>query len=182
MNKNKKIIISIIIVVLLILLVFGATYAFLATRTNEGGINTGTGKLDINYTMPNNITGELSPSAIKENGLKAVATASLNAGSVDALFNMYINPTALTNLNIPALKWEVVGMQGGTTVYTNKGDFSTAVVNTPIKIVDGYQLSTTSTTFNVYIWLDETLINTAINNASFGAKISSDSVPITGEI
>ena len=37
-----------------------------------------------------------------------------------------------------------------------------------------------NTTFDIYIWLDANLINTALNDNRFTAKISADTVQITG--
>ena len=109
-----------------------------------------------------------------------MATAKINSGSVPSAFNIYITPTSITGLNIAALKWEVVGTYNGTTVYNNNGNFSTAVKDTPITIVDKYGLKSTNTTFDIYIWLDANLINTALNDNRFTAKISADTVQITG--
>ncbi len=179
--EKKKIIISIIVVVLLVIVVVGATYAFFVSRTNEGGAKANSGELDINYVAPDDITGELKSSETREDGLKAISTVSLGTNSVSALFNMYVTPLALTNLNIPALKWEVEGVQGGSTVYTNSGDFSTASVNEKIPVVTEYELTEKSTTFTVYIWLDANLLTSGINDVSFKAKISVDSTPVTGK-
>lgn len=180
MNKKKNIIFAIIFVVVLIVLVSGASYAYLLASTGGTSTEAGSGKLDVNYVKPNDITGNLRASSTRDDGLKASASASLNTGSVGALFNMYITPTALTNLNIAALKWEAEGVRSGSVVCSSSGDFSTATVNTKIKVIDSCALSSTVTTFNVYIWLDAGLINTPISGANFGAKITTDSVPITG--
>lgn len=183
MDKKKSIIISIAIVLLIIVLISSTTYAYISAITNEGNLDTGSGMLDINYTItPENITGSLVSSLDRESGLKAVSTVSLKTGSEDALFNMYITPTALTNLNITAFKWEVEGIIGEEIVYTNSRNFSLAEEGYPIKIVDSYTLTPTtpSTTFNIYIWLDSSLVTNPLDSVSFGAKITADSVPITG--
>lgn len=180
-KKKKKIIISIVSVIILIMVVSAATYAYLLITTNEGIIDTtGSGELSINYQKPGDLTGKLIITENRDKGLKAVATASLNEGSIDALFNMYITPTALTNLNIPALKWEVEAVRNEEIVCSETGDFSNAEVNTKLKILDGCPLSTDVTTFTVYIWLDANLITTFVNGSLFGAKIGAESVPITG--
>ena len=177
MNKRKSIIISIGIVLLIIVVVGGATYAYLASITNEEQVDAGSGMLGINYSAPLDITGILNASSDRSKGLLSVATASLESGSEAALFNMYITPTALSdNLKIEAFKWEVV--VGDKVI--NSGNFANASVGTPIKVVDSYKLSTTTTTFNIYIWLDSSLITSGISAASFGAKIGADSVDITG--
>ena len=182
MNKKKNVIVAIIIVVLIVFVVSSITYAYLLAMTNEEIVDNGSGELDINYVKPNDLTGGLAMSSNREGGLKSVATASLNEGSVDALFNMYITPTVLTNLNIPALKWEVEGVRNGSVVCYNSGDFSSAVVDTKIKILDSCQLDYSETKFTVYIWLDSSLVTTSVGGAQFDAKIGADSVPITGEL
>ena len=35
-------------------------------------------------------------------------------------------------------------------------------------------------TYNIYIWLDASLIDTSLDNSRFAAKISADTVQITG--
>lgn len=182
MNKKKSLIISIIAVVLLILLVVGGTYAYFLATTNEVDVSSGSANLDINYNAPEDITsGSLTSSDDKTGGIVRTATVSLNEGSIDALFNMYITPTALTNLNIAALRWDVEGVRDDETVCFGSGDFSDATVGTPIQVIDSCELSTDEITFNIYIWLDSNLIESAISGANFGASISVDSVPITGD-
>lgn len=180
MSKKKSVIVSIVIVLLIVVVVSAITYAYYIAVTNEESVDTGSGKLDINYVKPGDLTGTLLLSTSRDGGLKTTATASLNDGSVDALFNMYITPTVLTNLDIPALKWEVEGVRDGEIVCSDNGDFEGAEVNTKIKILDSCLLSTTETTFTVYIWLDASLVTTTVGGASFDAKIGADSVPITG--
>ena len=182
MNDKKKVIISIIGVLLIAMVVSVGSYAYLMAITNEGNIdNIGSGELSISYQKPSDLTGNLVISTSRDDGLKTVATASLNEGSVDALFNMYITPTVLTNLNISALRWEVEGVRDGEIVCTGSGNFSDAVVGTRFKILNGCKLSTEVTTFTVYIWIDAALITTQVAGSKFDAKIGADSVPITGE-
>lgn len=181
MLKNKNILLSVAGVMLIIILVSAFTYAYITTITNEEAIGAGSGELDINYTKPAELTGMLLISNNRDGGLKTTASASINDGSEDALFNMYITPTVLTNLNIPALKWEVEGVRNNEIVCTGSGDFRNAVVDTKFKILDSCKLSTDVTTFTVYIWLDSSLITTSVGGAQFDAKIGADAVPITGE-
>lgn len=181
MDKKKSLIISIITVLLIVILVSGTTYAYLSSRTNGENVDTGSGMVDINYTIePENITGNLSSSLNRDGGLKATATVSLNKNSEEALLNMYILPTALTNLNVAAFKWEVEGYSGDEIIYTNSGDFSNAIEGNPIKIVNGYSPTENNVEFHIYMWLDSKLMNTFIDRVTFGAKITADSVPLTG--
>ena len=179
MKKNKEITLIVLSVVMLILIIAGTSYAFISTSTGEGDVNTKTGKLNVVYTVPDNITGELIPSSDKDDGLKPVATAKLGDNSVDAKFNLYIKPTVITGLSTSAFKWEVYGVMNGVTVYSNTGTFEGATADTPLKIVDGYKLSTSVTTFNIYIWVDGSEMTDSMSGKSFTAKIIADSTPIT---
>lgn len=181
MKDKKKLMISITVILIIVVLVCGATVAFLYSRTNESDAGADTGKLDISYSItPKSITGNLLPTASRSDGLVATAVAKLNAGSVSGAFNIYITPTSIDGLNIDALIWEVEGVNNGSVVYTNSGNFSTATKDTPIKIVNAYNLLTTDTTFTIYIWLQGSKLTTAIDNKTFSAKISADSVNVTG--
>lgn len=188
MNKERKIIISIISVLLITLVVGAMTYAYIISITNSEDVGNSSGMLDINYTEPSNITGTLAPSVDRSGGLFTSSKASLKDASVEAILNMYITPTALTNLNISALKWEAEGVRNGEIICSGSGDFSTAVVGQTIKLfendvtddIDDCILSTNETEFNIYIWLDTNLINSSLAGISFGATIGADSVEITG--
>lgn len=181
MDKKKKIGLYIVFVLLLCVVVGAASYAYIVARTSEENIVNNSGKVDVDYTITENITGmQLIPSSDRTDGLHSVAIAKINTGSVPSAFNIYITPTSIEGLNISALKWEVVGTYNDTIVYSKNGDFSTAVKDVPITIVDKYELKSTNTTFDIYIWLDASLINTALDNNRFTAKISADTVQITG--
>lgn len=181
MNNKKKLMLYIGLVLLLIGVVSGFTYAYILSRTNEEEVSNNSGIVDVDYTISENITGtDLVPSIDKSSGLHSIATAKLKAGSVNASFNIYITPSVIDGLNIGALKWEVKGTNGGEEVYSNNGDFSAATADTPITIVDGYALLSTDTTFDIYIWLDASLINSAIENKNLKVTISADTVNVTG--
>lgn len=169
------------LVILGIILISGFTYAFFTASTNKENVSGNTGKLDISYNISENITGTFIPSASREDGLKSKATAKINSGSLPAAFNIYITPTIIDGLTIEALKWEVEGISNNSVVYTNSGNFSKASAGTPIKIVDGYALKSVDTVFNIYIWIDGNMIASAISNKRFSAKVTADSVPITGQ-
>lgn len=180
MSKKKILIVSIVSIITLVLVIFGVTYAFILGITNTGNVNTGSGKLDIYYDVPDNISGNIAFSNDRSGGIFTTAVAKLNTGSEEALFNMYITPTALTNLDIPAFKWEAEGVRKGQVVCSGNGDFSGKEVNKKIPVIESCELSTDNTTFTIYIWLDVKLVASSVGGASFGAKISADSVPITG--
>ena len=184
MNK-RRIFVYAALVTAFMLLIFGATYAFIISMTNSEDVQTGSGLLNINYVGPDTSVFEdvvINPSPNRNGGIMTTASASLASDSVRALFNMSITPTAITNLNISALKWEVEAITNGTVVYSNSGNFSSAEVDVKFNIVQEFDLSTDVTTFNIYIWLDESLIENAIDNAAFNIKIGADSTQITGDL
>lgn len=183
MSKNKSIIISVSIVLLIIISVSSFTYAYFVGRTDEKEVETESGELGVTYNITDNITGEkLMATSSREEGLRASAIARLNTSSVKALFNLYITPTTIdSGLAIQALKWEVdVIDKDGVVNETITGDFSGAIEDTAIKVINGYELTTDDTTFDIYIWLDSSLLTEPIDDKRFVANISADSVDITG--
>lgn len=185
MDKRKKIIISILGVFLIGIVVAGGTYAYFEFITNSGNTSAGAGKLDIDYNISNStITGTLIPSATRSGGVSTSVTAKLNSGSVDGAINIYVNPTSVVGFPIGALSYSVdVVDTSDNVVNSYNGNFSTATVNTPYKIVDACDLTTNLLTFNIYIWLNgATLTNDNFSSTnSFTGVISADSVHITGE-
>ena len=63
MIKYKKTIFIILGVIVFSALVTSVTYAYIVTMTNQGNVHTNTGTLDVDYTISENITGELLPSS-----------------------------------------------------------------------------------------------------------------------
>lgn len=159
------------------------TYAWLTLVTNSVTVESASGTLDIDYNISNaNLGGTLIPSATRSGGVMESVTAKLNTGSVDSSINLYITPTLITGISSAALMWEVdVVNTSGAVINHYSGDFSSAVVDTPIKIVDGYSLSSSLLTFNIYVWLDGSRLNSINSTNRFTATITADSVPITGE-
>ncbi len=180
MSNKKYTFMLILAVVLGSILVAGGTYAFLVASTSAKETAANSGKLDVDYTITDNITGSLLPSTVRDKGLKTIATAKLGEGSVPASFNIYVTPTVIDGLDVAALKWEVEGTSGGKKVYTNNGTFEGATKGEKIKIVNSYVLTSTDTTFDIYIWLDGSLVTDELLGLRFAASFSADSVPITG--
>lgn len=182
MDKKKKIWLSILLVLFIIMVSAGLSYAFFIGSTSEKDLDTKSGEVKVIYSIHENVNAnELISSDTKEGGLKSVVNAKLDTTSVPAAFNIYITPSIIEGLNISALKWEVIGTNNNEVVYTNNGDFSSASAGNSIIIVDKYDLKTTDTTFDIYIWLDAKLLTESLDNKRFVASISSDSIQITGE-
>lgn len=187
--SKKGFILSIVAVLLIVIVISGATFAYFSGKTNEEEATSAAGKLNVIYTITDNIANAtLSASSKREDGILSVVTARVGENSVDAAFNIYLTPTVLTNVtdsDLNALKWEV-DIIHDVDISTVSGTFSGATINVPIKIIDGYNLLSTDTTFNIYVWLNGNDIendNTGTNLATsrFSAVISADSVNISGE-
>ena len=181
--KNKvKLIGTIVGVILFVILIAGFTYAYLIARTEKDFI-TGSGKFSIDYSIVQDIDAtSLSPSQDKNDGLHGIVKAKLSENSVAGKFNIYITPSIIEGLNTnDALKYEVY-IDGSTTPYST-GTFNGVNVGNNVKVVDSYSLSSTSTytTFDIYIWLDNNLIVSSMFGKKFKATISADSTSITGD-
>ncbi len=185
MDKRRNVIVSVLGVLSIIAVVASVSYAFFRFATNSGNIETTAGKLDIDYNISEpNLTGVLIPSATRSGGVMESVTAKLRTGSVDGAINLYINPTAISGIPLNALSYDVDVIDTSSNILNHySGDFSTATINTPYKIVDAYDLSTNLLTFNIYIWLDGSKINNENfdSNNSFTAVITADSIHVTGE-
>lgn len=180
--KKAKLIGAIIGVILFSLLVAGFTYAYLLSRVDKT-LTTGSGKFSIDYQIVQNITSNsLTPSTDKGEGLHGIVKAKLSEGSTHGKFNIYITPSVIDGLNSEALKYEVYINDGGTITGTN-GDFSSSTANESLTIVQSYDLVSTTdyVTFDIYIWLDNSLITNDMIGKSFKATINADSTAITGE-
>ena len=143
--KNKVQLIGTIVGVLLfIALIAGFTYAYLLTRT-EKTLTTGSGKFSIDYAIVQNITASsLSPSTSKTDGLHGIVKAKLSTGSVSGKFNIYITPTTIAGLNTSdVLRYEVY--VNGSSTATKTGTFNGVSANTAVKVLDSYNLTSTST-------------------------------------
>lgn len=185
MIKSKKVILSITIVLLLIAVVSASTYAYFVSRSEDVNFGSSTGEVDIIYDARENINNidRLIPVLSKEKGIISVVEASLGLDSVKSKLNLYLTPTVFSNeLNIEVLKWDVViNDKEGNYITTYSGNFLDASLDTPMKVVDSYLLSTDKTVFNIYVWLDAKLITNNINENNFKFKISSDIVNITAD-
>ncbi len=180
--KKAKVIGTILGVILFIALIAGFTYAYLLSRV-EKTVTTGSGKFSIDYQIVQNITSSsLSPSSNKDEGLHGIVKAKLSENSVAGKFNIYITPSVIDGLNSNALKYEVYIHNGDLTTGTN-GNFSTATKDKPLTIVENYDLTSTTNyvTFDIFIWLDNSLITNDMIGKTFKATISADSTAITGE-
>ena len=185
MGNKRKLIISVLLILVIVMVSVGGTYAYFMFVTNSGTTLSASSKLDIDYHISNaSVSGTLIPSATRSGGVMETVTAKLNSGSVPAAINLYITPTEIEGFPASALNWEVDVVDTSSNILNHySGNFSTATINTPYKIVDAYPLTSNLLTFNIYIWLNgQTLTNQNFDSDNeFTATITADSVHITGE-
>ncbi len=179
--RKAKLIGAVLGVCLFCCLIAGFTYAYFIARV-EKTVTTGSGKFSIDYQIVQNITNtELAPSSNKSEGLHGIVKAKLSENSVAGKFNIYVTPSVITGLASNALKYEVYANGGSTSI--SSGNFSSATANSPLTVLSSYSLTSTSsyTTFDIYIWLDSSLVTNEMFGKTFTATISADSTAITGE-
>ena len=180
MKKNTVVLIVLLTVLLALGVAATITYAFLTSKTESGNLMiTKSGTLDIKYTKGDDITGSLKQTTSRVGGLSTEVTISKTSASVDASANIYIIPTTLSEeLRVAGLKWEVVGSNG----YNNNGTFYGAIENTPIPIVVNHELTTTDTTFTIYIWLNGNQVGSEVVGTTFVGKIYAESTQVYGTL
>lgn len=176
MNKFINNFIYILIVITLCLVTFGITYAwFIMSRTSNNVNATSSGSLQIVYDKGQDVHGMLYPTTSKDNGLKASVSISQTSTSIQGLATISLNITTIdAELAISALKWELYANDGSNPVST--GNFANTTASSVINLVENYELSTTNTKFDLYIWLDGNESSNDVINKSFGAYISASAV------
>lgn len=174
----KEKILTITLVLVLIGIVSGTTYAFIlvkaSTTSQELAKSSG---IDINYSAQN-ITTSLVPSLTKSSGIHSQITMSLATNSIKSTANIRFTPTNLSSgaYKTSGLIWEVYV---GSTLKAS-GNFANATENTPMDLLTNYELTTTSTVFDIYIWLDGSKTGNEVMNKQFAGYYNATSANITG--
>lgn len=152
----KKIILYTAIILLVIIITVGGTYAYFVSTINSANtLTTASSKLEVIYTGDTAITGVLNLVSSKEEGKKATVKIQLSEDSVDAKADLYIQVNEIgTNIASNALNWEAYRTYNGEESFVNSGTFSGIEDGDKIYIDTDYRLSTTETSYTVYIWLD----------------------------
>ena len=187
----KKTAIYTAIVLLLIAITVSATYAYLVAsiNTTSNATTTEGAVLEVEYTKGENIEGILNLSEDKTGGLNTTVNIKLNQDSVQVLSNLYIDISEITStIANNALNWEVYKTINGTETFVSKGTFGdcgsgiACVTGNRLYIVNGYELTSTNTSFTVYIWLDGHMVGNEVVGAKFKGKIGAESEDFSGEL
>jgi len=169
-DKRRNIFIVMFIFILL-MLIAGTTYAlFLVSNSKSGSISGSANCYTINYTKGQDIAGELVTGTDYSSGWSTGIVMYTNSGCENLTGTLYITTNASSTMDFSdnALKYTV--LLGSTVVSTGSIDGTANQI-----IYDNFALNTSSTTYTVYIWLDEALEDTTnYNNESYSGFIHAD--------
>ena len=171
--KDKKMIFRISFLVILALLVIGVTYAWFVWRAPEDkSVSVTIGQVTINYEDGPDITNNnLIPVSTKEKGI--VKDITVSSSSPTSLFlNLYLNVKSISDyLKEDSFKWAIYN---GDSVIT-EGNFSSVINGNDITLLDGVAISSTPTTYTLYIWIDGNMNNpNDMFNQSFDYYLHAD--------
>ena len=165
-------IIVILIVLTICLVTFSITYAWFTTSQSVNKVNAASsGKLEIIYDKGQDVNGTLRPSISKESGLVASVKIRQASNSVDGLATVTLNIVNIDSaLSVSGLKWELYKNSDNTSIAN--GTFEGITSNSEMNLIEDYLLTTTDTTFTLYIWLNGSEVDNSVMNKSFSAYIS----------
>ena len=171
--KDKKMIFRISFLVILALLVIGVTYAWFVWRAPEDkSVSVSIGQITVNYDDGPDITNNnLIPVSSKEKGI--VKNITVSSSSPTTLYlNLYLNVKSISDyLKDASFKWAIYN---GDSVIT-EGDFVSYVNGDDITLLDGVAISSTTTTYTLYIWIDGNMTNpNYMFNQSFDYYLHAD--------
>lgn len=190
--KNKNIILYVVIIILVTIVTVSGTYAFFSSTANSSEMNLESSKFEVIYTGGTAITGNLELVKSKEEGLSTEVNIKISDESVEGKANLYINIENITeNIAVEAFNWEVYKTVNGNESFVNSGTFIDCEKDGVKKqcesgdkmyIVKDYLLTTTNTTFTVYLWLDGYKVGNEVIGSSFNGYIGAESENITANL
>lgn len=189
----KKIVIYTLIILLIIAITVGATYAFFSAQTNTDDMDSGTTEIEIIYNGGKKIEGNMDLVTSKEGGYNTTVNIRETEESVHATANLFINVDQITSsIATEGLIWEVYKTFNGTTSFVNSGTFvecgalgatkSKCKAGDKLYMVTDYELSTESTAFTIYIWLNGDKVGNEVLGATFSGTIATETNKITGDL
>lgn len=155
--ENKKIYIILSIIALVIVIGFGIAFAWL-TWSHETTVSGTSGCFNINYTNGQAITGELSTGTSYSTGRSTDIEFYLsNSCNIEALGTLYLttNSSSTFDTSTNALRYTVVEYNSTSNTETQLS--TGAVTGVANQVILQTYLNKTSTTYRVYIWIDEGL-------------------------
>lgn len=192
----KKIITYISIILLITVITTGATYSYLVstTKSNNNKLIGEGAELKVVYTGGVNLEGEISPGLDKDSGLNTTVYIGITEDSVVPKANLYINVDSISSpLASSGFIWEVYKTVNGQKTFYDSGTFIECRATTgtdnkkcttkdKLYIVNDYVLSTDTTAFTVYVWLDGNKTGSEVIGSTFQGKIEAETEKFTGHL
>ena len=160
-------------VVLFILLIAGFTYAALNWESVKTNIGINTNCFDIYYDKGQDINGTLIPSSDYTGGLYATVKMNVKTScNVSGNGTLYLNTLSTTSTNLYTrglLKYQVVK---GTTPIAGQNGTITKSGEIALDIGELTKATSATTTYKVYVWIDEAIVENTDAYSKYNGKIS----------
>ena len=191
MKKTQKTVYILLLAIFIIVVTVGVTYAYFNSIVSNDTLSTEIHELNVIYKGDEEINGTLNLATDKSGGYRRAVSIGLGENSVGASANIYIYIDQITEtLAVEALNWEVYKIVNNQEVKYSEGNFLDcgALDETKYKctagkkayVVDNFELSTTSQTFAIYIWLDGTKVGNEVLGATLKGYIGAETEKVTG--
>ena len=171
--NDKSKIYMIIGVVILIIAIIGSTYAYYRYVLTSTNVNTITRGLDyyINYAKGTDITsGTLNPSTDYTGGNSVTITLNKKDNTYDIYGHIYLDITTISSALSSSNALKYVVLEGTTKI--SEGTLGGVSASNSYLLAVNIPLKTTSTTYTVYLWFDETNSNAlSADSSSVSAKV-----------
>ena len=181
---KKKLIGTIIGVFAFAALIAGATYAWLTFNltVNNGTYNLGSMNFSVVYSKGTDVTEvPIVTTPTTENTKSLSVTASKASNSAPGDLTIYLNTTAATEalLTTKSLHYTVcVGTCTNTTDLSQETNTGTVDATGKLAILTGTPLQNSSTTYNIYFWLDNTTVDEDVVGATYSGYISAEALQV----
>lgn len=180
---KKQLVASIVAMLLLAVVVVGSTYAFFVTTlSSSNNVNVDTSIMNIAYTKGTPLNGTMQMVSNRNEGYITSINIRTTAESVTPTITLFLNIEEISNnIAVEGFVWEVCAARSGDQTVCRTGNFAgyNDTNNNVIALYPDYQLSTTNTTFTVYLWLDGSKLDDSIIGGSFSGYIGAQSEQFT---
>ena len=171
--NDKSKIYMIVGVVILIIAIVGSTYAYYRYVLTSTNVNTITRGLDyyINYAKGTDITsGTLNPSTDYTGGNSVTITLNKKDNTYDIYGHIYLDITTISSALSSSNALKYVVLEGTSKI--SEGSLGGVSASNSYLLAVNIPLKTTSTTYTVYLWFDETNSNAlSAESSSVSAKV-----------
>lgn len=171
--SRRKLYGTIIGVLAFIALVAGLTYAWFTWASGNTTISGDSGCFTIQYTNGTAISGSLSPSVDYTGGKSTTATLNISSSCTtdgDATISLTTNSGTTVPLNEDAVKYAVY--QGTTAISSG------VVTGGTQTLASNIALTTTATTYTIYVWVDGEIADNDYVGTSYSGYITASAVQV----